>query len=214
MRPRSRPRTPSNTLIWSDEHLQPARHAQPADAGRHDPLASARRRSDGHQPVGRGVVHPSGTRGARAAGTRRRRGARLAAGARAPLVVAAQRRGAVHPRGRHRPAVRGLLPATRPMPPRPSSYVVPDPVVATEYYWRVKASLGSGVVTQWSPRPQLHHRRPGQAGASTARRQLRHPTLVGRGARLGACDGREDLQPPDQHRPELQHDRAPAVLRS
>ena len=32
-----------------------------------------------------------------------------------------------------------------------SSYVVPDPVVATEYYWRVKASLGSGVVTQWSP---------------------------------------------------------------
>jgi hypothetical protein len=31
-----------------------------------------------------------------------------------------------------------------------ASYVVPDPVVATEYYWRVKASLGSGVVTQWS----------------------------------------------------------------
>ena len=32
-----------------------------------------------------------------------------------------------------------------------SSYVVPDPVVATAYYWRVKASLGSGVVTNWSP---------------------------------------------------------------
>jgi hypothetical protein len=31
-----------------------------------------------------------------------------------------------------------------------SSYVVPDPVVATEYYWRVKASLGTGVVTNWS----------------------------------------------------------------
>lgn len=32
-----------------------------------------------------------------------------------------------------------------------SSYVVPDPVVATSYYWRVKANLGSGVVTDWSP---------------------------------------------------------------
>lgn len=31
-----------------------------------------------------------------------------------------------------------------------SSYVVPDPVVATTYYWRVRASLGSGVVTDWS----------------------------------------------------------------
>ncbi len=31
-----------------------------------------------------------------------------------------------------------------------SSYVVPDPVVATEYYWRVRASLGTGVVTNWS----------------------------------------------------------------
>lgn len=31
-----------------------------------------------------------------------------------------------------------------------SSYVVPDPVVATEYYWRVKATLGSSVVTDWS----------------------------------------------------------------
>lgn len=31
-----------------------------------------------------------------------------------------------------------------------SSYVVPDPVVATQYYWRVRASLGTGVVTNWS----------------------------------------------------------------
>ena len=31
-----------------------------------------------------------------------------------------------------------------------SSYVVPDPVVATTYHWRVRASLGSGVVTEWS----------------------------------------------------------------
>ena len=32
-----------------------------------------------------------------------------------------------------------------------SSFVVPDPVVATDYYWRVRADLGTGVVTQWSP---------------------------------------------------------------
>ena len=32
-----------------------------------------------------------------------------------------------------------------------SSFVVPDPVVATDYHWRVRADLGTGVVTQWSP---------------------------------------------------------------
>ena len=31
-----------------------------------------------------------------------------------------------------------------------ASYVVPDPVVATDYFWRVRATLGSGVVTEWS----------------------------------------------------------------
>jgi len=32
-----------------------------------------------------------------------------------------------------------------------SSYVVPDPLVATVYYWRVRATLGGGIVTEWSP---------------------------------------------------------------
>ncbi|MFD1945654.1 Ig-like domain-containing protein [Nocardioides aestuarii] len=32
-----------------------------------------------------------------------------------------------------------------------SSYVVPDPLVATEYFWRVRATLGGGIVTEWSP---------------------------------------------------------------
>lgn len=36
-----------------------------------------------------------------------------------------------------------------------SSYVVPDPVVATNYYWRARATLGSGVVTEWSS-PQFY----------------------------------------------------------
>ncbi len=31
-----------------------------------------------------------------------------------------------------------------------ASHVVPDPVVATDYFWRVRATLGSGVVTEWS----------------------------------------------------------------
>ena len=31
-----------------------------------------------------------------------------------------------------------------------SSYVVADPLVATAYYWRVSATLGSGIVTDWS----------------------------------------------------------------
>ena len=31
-----------------------------------------------------------------------------------------------------------------------SSYVVPDPLVATQYFWRVQADMGSGIVTDWS----------------------------------------------------------------
>ena len=31
-----------------------------------------------------------------------------------------------------------------------SSYVVPDPLVGNEYFWRVRATLGSGIVTDWS----------------------------------------------------------------
>ena len=33
---------------------------------------------------------------------------------------------------------------------RSASYVVPDPAVATDYYWRVQATLANDVVTQWS----------------------------------------------------------------
>jgi hypothetical protein len=33
---------------------------------------------------------------------------------------------------------------------RTSSYVVPDPMVATRYYWRVQADMGNGIVTDWS----------------------------------------------------------------
>ncbi len=40
--------------------------------------------------------------------------------------------------------------AVRSYTTKTSSYVVPDPAVATDYYWRVRASLGSGVVTEWS----------------------------------------------------------------
>ena len=31
-----------------------------------------------------------------------------------------------------------------------ASYVVPDPVVATDYHWRVRAEMGPGIATQWS----------------------------------------------------------------
>ena len=106
--------------------------------------------SDGHQPVGRGVVHPSGTRGARAAGTRRRRGARLAR--RSPRSSRGRRSTArCSTPSRSAPTRSSWTPpATRPIPPRHRRTSCPTPSWRPSTTGASRPTLGSGVVTQWS----------------------------------------------------------------